>query len=360
MKIEIYQQKIQTVCLLVLTAITIAAALKLFSTVIIPFVLAVFLTFCFAPVIEAQMKLLHVPRSIALVTTIILVCIVLVLVGIMVSASVGQIADNREAYQLQITNLLDKVIDSINLEKFGVETKSLSDSLLGMLGDAAKKVFGGTVSGILAILSNGILVLILMIFMLSGRGAGKSQDGSICCIIESQIKRYTFAMLLTSGMTGLGVGLTLRILGVDFAWMFGFLAFLLNFIPNIGSLIATLFPLPVILLSAELSIAAKVLAIAIPSAIQFGIGNLLQPKLMGESLDLHPVSILLALIFFGAIWGIIGMLLATPITAVLKILLEKFEYTRSVANLLAGRMDAPAKGAGDLPRNLDKTGKRSQ
>lgn len=360
MKTDIYQQKIQTVCLLVLTAITIAAALKLFSVVIIPFVLAVFLTFCFAPVIEAQMKLLHVPRSIALVTTIILVCIVLVLVGIMVSASVGQIADNREAYQSQIANLLNKVIESIDFEKFGVDTKSLSDSMLTMLSSTAKRVFGGTVSGILAILSNGVLVLIFMIFMLSGRGAHKPQAGSICCIIESQIKRYAFAMLLTSAMTGFGVGMTLRILGVDFAWMFGFLAFLLNFIPNIGSLIATLFPLPVILLSAELSIAAKVLAIAIPSAIQFTIGNLLQPKLMGQSLDLHPVTILLALIFFGAIWGIIGMLLATPITAVLKILLEKFEYTRSVANLLAGRTDAPAEGGDELLRNLDKTGEPPQ
>ena len=278
MKIEIYQQKIQTVCLLVLTAIAIAAALKLFSAVLIPFVLAVFLTFCFAPVIEAQMKLLHAPRSIAMVSTIILVCIVLVLVGIMISASVGQIADNREAYQLQIANLLNKVVDSINLEKFGAETKNFSDSLLAMLGDSAKKVFGGTVSGILAILSNGVLVLIFMIFMLS----------------------------------------------------------------------------------TELSIAAKVLAIAIPSAIQFGIGNLLQPKLMGRSLDLHPVAILLALIFFGAIWGIIGMLLATPITAVLKILLEKFEYTRSLANLLAGRADASAEGTGESTWNLDKTGEPSQ
>ena len=339
MKTAEYQQQIQTVCLLVLTAITIAAALKLFSAVVIPFVLAVFLTFCFSPVIEVQMRFLHIPRSIALVTTLIFVCIALLLVGLMVSAAVAEIVDNREAYELQIKNLFDKTVNSINLEKFGLESDNLSGSLLAMLSNAAKKIFSGTVNGILSILSNGILVLIFMVFMLSGKGIRKHRSESVLLVIESQIKRYTLTMLLTSSATGFLVGLTLTMLGVDFAWMFGFLAFLLNFIPSIGSIIATIFPVPVILLSPELSAAAKVLAIAIPGAIQFTIGNLLQPKLMGQSLDLHPVTILLSLMFFGAIWGIIGMLLATPITAVLKILLEKFEYTRSVACLLAGRIE---------------------
>jgi AI-2 transport protein TqsA len=334
-----YQLHIQTFCLVLLASISIAAAMKLFSAVIIPFILAIFLTFCFSPVIEVQMRLLRIPRSIALVTTIVLVFIVLLLVGLMVSAAVAEIVDNRAAYEQQIKNLFNKTVNSIDLERFGLQAESLSGSLLEMLSNAAKKVFSGTVNGIVSILSNGILVLIFMIFMLSGKGIRNHASESVLSVIESQIKRYTFTMLLTSSATGFLVGLTLRILGVDFAWMFGFLAFLLNFIPSIGSIIATIFPIPVILLSPELSAAAKVLAIAIPSAIQFTIGNLLQPKLMGQSLDLHPVTILLSLMFFGAIWGIIGMLLATPITAALKILLEKFEYTRSVACLMAGRIE---------------------
>ena len=122
--------------------------------------------------------------------------------------------------------------------------------------------------------------------------------------------------------------------------MFGFLAFLLNFIPNIGSIVATLLPVPVILLSPDLSWPARIAAVVIPTAIQFGIGNLLQPKLMGRSLDLHPVSVLLGLIFFGLIWGVVGMFLATPILGVVKILLERFEFTRSVGALLAGRLDS--------------------
>ncbi len=121
--------------------------------------------------------------------------------------------------------------------------------------------------------------------------------------------------------------------------MFGFLAFLLTFIPNIGSIIATILPLPVALIDPELGMVSKILVLAIPGIIQFGIGNLLQPKMMGESLDLHPVVVLLSLIFFGTIWGIIGMFLAVPITAVVKIFLQRFGYTRAIADLISGKTD---------------------
>ena len=128
---------------------------------------------------------------------------------------------------------------------------------------------------------------------------------------------------------------------MELALVFGVLAFLLNFIPSIGSVISTLLPLPVIFLSEEMSDAAKVLAIAIPGGLQFAIGSILEPKVMGESLDLHPVVVLLGLIFFGMIWGIVGMILATPMVAVLRIVLERIEMTAPVGNVLAGRLGPP-------------------
>ncbi len=145
--------------------------------------------------------------------------------------------------------------------------------------------------------------------------------------------------MLVSGTTGILVGLTLWLLGVELAMVFGLLAFLLNFIPSIGSVVSTLLPLPVVLLSPELSTAAKVAAIAVPGGIQFAVGNLVEPKIMGRSLDLHPVTVLLGLIFFGMIWGIIGMILATPIVAVTKIVLERIELTAPVGRLFAGKID---------------------
>jgi AI-2 transport protein TqsA len=191
----------------------------------------------------------------------------------------------------------------------------------------------------MGVISNSLLVVIFMIFMIAGQGLQKAPTGSLWWEVETRIKRYLLTMLLTSGVTGVLVGLVLEILGVKAGWMFGFLAFLLNFIPNIGSIIATILPLPVALIDPELGLASKILVLAIPGGIQFVIGSIIQPKLMGGSLDLHPIVVLLSLIFFGTIWGIIGMFLAVPITAVVKILLERFGYTRAIAELIAGKTD---------------------
>jgi AI-2 transport protein TqsA len=139
---------------------------------------------------------------------------------------------------------------------------------------------------------------------------------------------------------GLLVAGVLALCGVKFAGVFGFLAFFLNFIPNIGGIIATLLPLPIIVLSPEMSLPAKVLALAIPGGIQFVAGNIIQPRFQGSALDLHPVIVLMALIFFGMIWGVVGAFLAVPITAVIRIVLEKIPDTRPVAELLAGRLDS--------------------
>jgi AI-2 transport protein TqsA len=138
-----------------------------------------------------------------------------------------------------------------------------------------------------------------------------------------------------SVLTGLLVGASLSILGVQFAAVFGLLAMLLNFVPTIGGIVATLLPIPVILLSPEMSVTAKILAIAIPGGIQAAIGAV-QPKIQGDALEIHPVAVLLALIFFGMIWGIAGAFVATPLIAVIKIILERLPATRSVAALLAG------------------------
>jgi AI-2 transport protein TqsA len=121
------------------------------------------------------------------------------------------------------------------------------------------------------------------------------------------------------------------------AWLFGLLVFLLNFIPNIGSIVATLLPIPVAV--TQFQDPWMVLAVvAIPGAIHLTIGNLIAPRLMGRGVELHPVTVLLALAFWGLLWGIVGMVLAVPIVAVVRIVLGRFGTTRPVAELLAGRL----------------------
>ncbi|MHC4587030.1 MAG: AI-2E family transporter [Planctomycetota bacterium] len=345
-KSENYEQRIQTGCLLILTALGIAAALYAFSSVMIPFVMAIFLTLCLIPAIDFQMKWLRIPRRTAILSTVLIGCAILVLAALLVTAAANQILNSKDDYEKQFTQLLVKSRGIVPPEWYlsdPNDPNALSDDpsepLIRIPANTIRKVLTDTASSIMGLISNGLLVLIFMIFMVSGKGAYKAPIGSLWWEVETRIKRYVFTMMFTSGFTGLLVGLILEILGVKFGWMFGFLAFMLNFIPNIGSVIATLLPLPVALIDPQLGIVSKVLVLVIPGSIQFVIGNILQPKMMGESLDLHPVVVLLSLIFFGTIWGIIGMFLAVPITAVLKIFLQRFGYTRAIADLIAGKTD---------------------
>jgi AI-2 transport protein TqsA len=94
-----------------------------------------------------------------------------------------------------------------------------------------------------------------------------------------------------------------------------------------------------VFLHENFSIGIVIMVLLIPGTIQFTIGSIIEPKIMGDDLDLHPVVLLMALIFWGMIWGIVGMLLATPMTAMLKILLQRNEMTAPVADIMAGRLD---------------------
>lgn len=344
-----YEQRIQSVCLLILTAIGITGALYWFSSVLIPFVLAIFLTICLGPVIELQVNKLGLPRRTAVLTTILAGCVMLILVSLLVTAAVNQILDSKDQYQTKVKQMLVEARDFLPEDWVSEGSDGMSEPLIKVPADTIRKVLTDTASSIMGVISNGLLVMIFMIFMVAGKRGLRASKGSLWQEVEYKINRYVLTMVFTSGITGILVGLTLTILGVDFGWMFGFLAFLLNFIPNIGSIIAVLLPLPVAFIDTELGMVSKILVIVIPGIIQFCIGNLLQPKLMGQSLNLHPVVILLALIFFGTIWGIMGMFLATPITAVVKMLFERFEYTKPIAELMAGKIDILTQKIPDSP-----------
>jgi AI-2 transport protein TqsA len=191
-----------------------------------------------------------------------------------------------------------------------------------------------------AIASRTFLVIVFTLFILLGRPGDTRRPHSLLDAIEARVQSYIGQMVFLSAVAGILVALTLAVCRVQFAAMFGFLAFLLNFIPTVGSIIATLLPLPIILLSPDMSLPAKICAVVIPAAIQIWLGNAVQPRMLGNALDLHPIVILISLIFWGYIWGVPGAFLATPMTAVLRIVLEKIPATRPLAELLAGRLDS--------------------
>jgi AI-2 transport protein TqsA len=317
----------------------VAVSLYWLEPVLVPFVLAVFITLGMSLFIDLQMKYLHMPRLVAMLVTIIVGLLILAVFGLLVFKAVDQLNDNAGIYGQQIEAMFDELSKAVPLKSFGVDADDDGSLLSQIPVTTVRQVLLDTGTAVMGIVSRGMLVLIFVIFLLSGQMVSKRPVGGMLGQAEAGIKRYIVTKILVSVITGVTVGLALTLLGVEMALMFGLFAFLLNFIPSIGSVISTLLPLPVVLVTPGMSLATGILAIAIPGAIQFAIGNVIEPKIMGRSLDLHPIVILMALIFWGMLWGIVGMLLATPMTAVVKIFLSKREFTAPLASLLSGHLE---------------------
>jgi AI-2 transport protein TqsA len=329
------EERIRTVCLLLIATVVVGAALYWLRPVMIPFVLAVFLAMAISPVVDFQVDRMRMPRGLAVFGALILALVILGLLGYLITTSAVKVAANAGEYQAQFTMLVRRVSEMLPLERLGVDLDNLMNIPIGAVGS----MLVTTTNALVNIVSNGTLVAIFMVFMLIGGGTAATRPSGTWAEVEQQTKRYIVYKALLSAFTGVAVGGILSFLGVDLAMVFGLFAFLLNFIPSIGSIIATLLPVPVVLMSPNLSITAAIMAIALPGAIQFAVGNVVEPKIMGDELDLHPVTILLTLIVWGMLWGIVGMLLATPITAVMKILFSKNEITAPIADIMAGRLD---------------------
>ncbi len=333
-------RRIQTACLLILAVFATGVALYWLRPVMIPFVLAVLLSYVLAPLMGLLTGRLRLPRSLALILALGIGFLILTAAGVLISGSVRQLARNAHAYQDQLTELARVASERLSEYGYEVGTETLSKQVAAApVGTLLVRV----TNAIIDTLSNTFLVLIFAIYLLQGAGRTR-KPSAIAVEIDRKIKRYVNLKIALSAVTGVLVGVILKALGVELAMVFGVLAFVLNFIPSVGSVIATLLPLPLILVSPDFSVTTLVLAMALPGAVQMGIGNVLEPKLMGESLGLHPITVLLALILWGMLWGIAGMLLAAPMTAVARILLDSLEFTKPVARAMAGEFGMPDHG----------------
>jgi AI-2 transport protein TqsA len=378
--------RIQTICMAILTAMAVAAALYWLRPVMIPFVVAAFLAFALRPIVDRLESYVHLPRTLAVCAALLLALLALLSIGWLVKVSVSQVTSNLGQYEDQVQKLIDDAGEMVSVQKYWNHSKpkpntesSPSDkpttqespdnekadqhapalpkpadeftakneqnqrslNPFEILPDGLLQSWFWNVTGTVAdVVKQSGVVLIFLFFLLLSSVKRDQPIGGAWGEVESQIRAYLFTMTALSAACGISVWLVLAAFGVQAAVLFGLLTFLLNFIPNIGSAIATVLPLPFIWMSPSLGLGGMILASVIPAAIQFVIGNFLQPNLMGNSMKLHPVVILMALIFWGMIWGIVGMFLAVPITSIIRIACDRHELTKPVADLMAGNLDA--------------------
>ena len=328
-------ERTRTICLFILATGVVCAGLYYLSSALIPFVIAAFFHFSLAPLVNWQRKRWKFPGWLAVATTALIGLIVFVGMWTVIAASITQIAANAGDYQHKIVELSAKALKWAPLQDLGVTKEQVEGAINEMPKRFAESYLSGTVSALMNVLSQGALVFLFLMFMLAGKAVGGSKGPEFLEKVELSIQRYVLAKVAMSALTGFLTWLILAVLGVQFALVFGVLAFMLNFIPNIGSVIANVLPVPVVLLG-DYSLVVIILAIGLPAAVQFIIGNVVEPKVMGSSLGIHPVVVILTLVLFGLLWGIPGMFLATPLTAVLKIVLQQRDFTKPIAKLLEG------------------------
>lgn len=324
--------KLNNASLLVLAAFALTCALIYTKTILVPFVLGLFLYSAVVPAVQWTQDRWAWPRPLAVGVTVTALIALCSLFGILMTASVHGFIRDFSQYQQNITGFLSRVRDfgahwgyTFDVDQIGQQIKQLP------IAQMARNL----TTTLLDLMGNASLILLFSLFLLFGES--KTPKSQFVQKIQVSISQY---LLLKSGvslLTGLGVWILLAVLGVDLAFMFGMLTILLNFIPTFGSIIAIVLPVPVVLL--QFGVTWKLWVIlALSGGIQFGIGNVLEPRLMGESMDLHPITVLIFLMFWGLVWGIPGMFLAVPITAILKIVLDRLGPTKPIAELLAGRL----------------------
>ncbi|MBX3177616.1 MAG: AI-2E family transporter [Candidatus Hydrogenedentes bacterium] len=357
-----YELRIQTVCLAILTIVTLAVTLYLLRIVLVPFILAAFLALVLMPVVNFLMRKLRVGRAIALGLTLLIGFLVVLGTGAFISVSVGQFANSAGEYEQQLTRLLRQAENSkpintlVNLigvaNTAGANTAGSDGAPAPPAGSGGFRTTlllpEGAINGIarrlsasvFSVLSNGLLVLLFTAFLLMGSTAPAKPRGGVIGEIESRVQKYIIIKVLSSVTTGFLVFLVLHFLGVRYAMSFGAFAFILNFIPNLGSIVATVLPLPFVLLTPDVSHVTVVLALLLPLSVQFVIGSVVEPKIMGDTLGLHPVVVLMSLIFWGILWGFAGMLLAIPMTASAKIIFARIDVTKPMAAIMEGRLEA--------------------
>lgn len=354
--------RVITGLLIVLVAIAVGAVLKLTVTIVLPLVIALLLSFVLSPIVELLVRL-RFPRIVAIILVILLFLGFGFLLGLVLYSSVQSMIRVWPSYQRRFINIVELTIKSLNISSPVIDRLDLARSF----GSVAVSFFGSFV-GFLAGL---IMVIVYLLFILLEKpflrkklhdaiqGRRTEKVYKILGHINGQVGRYLTIKFIVSLVTGLLVWGSFGLIGLDFAFIWGVVAFLFNFVPSIGSIAVGAVSLVFAIVQFYPNWNPVIWVGLAMLAIQNVIGNITEPKLQGDNLNLSPVIILFSLLLWGWLWGVMGMLLSVPLTVALKIILEHIPGLE-FAGVLMGtgnfRVRAPKAKPPKQKEELDQNG----
>lgn len=324
-----------------IAAVIVVIIFKALKSTFIPLCVALLLYFFFNGVVKRLLKL-KVPKFFVLFFLLVFIFIMFYFLSVLIYSGVSSFIDKFPAYSDKITEMVSNLFAQLDVNKYidNIDwTKSIDTS-------AVTKILSTTFGSFATFIGNLMLVLLFLMFMLAGRTAltgriTKAFDPNradkikyVINSIEDQVQHYLLIKTFVSFLTAVIGGIILVAGRFDFVIFSALLIFVLNFIPNFGSVIATLFPILIGILKFGFSL--RVLLVAVGLIVtQFIIGNIFEPMLTGKSLNLSPIVILISLIFWGYVWGIVGMMLAVPLTSAMKIFFENIPGLKPIAEIIS-------------------------
>jgi predicted PurR-regulated permease PerM len=327
--------------------VVLLGGVKLAAPILVPFLLALFITLVSAP-FAIWLYDKGLPRGVAVTITFLLLVVGLLGLGALVGGSINAFYDQLPAYREELASLAEKF--RLQLEPLGGQLTDQQGGSEAMISNSVMEAIAAILRSLADVVRILLLVLLIVLFMLF-EAPGWQQKLDRMVDDEEQFQRlvhsthelntYLAVKSLTSFSTGALVAVMLYLLDVDLPLLWGLLAFLLNYIPSIGSIIAAV---PGVLLALLDHGTGTAVGIGVGYlAINLTIGNGIEPRIMGQALGLSPLVVMLSVVFWGWLLGAVGAFLSVPLTMIVKILLRNTEDLAWLSVLL-GPSPAPAPG----------------
>jgi len=318
--------------------IVVIAGLRAATEVLIPFLLALFIAIVVYPLLS-WMREKGVPTIVAILLILLMIISLGFLVAVMVGTSLTDFSSNLPAYQRLLTEKTRELLQFFETRGLVISDQTFMESINP---GAAMRFTSTLLTGMGNLVGDTFIILLVVVFMLLEAATFGDKLGSVFHstskeidrfkIFLDNINRYMVIKTWISFGTGVIVSIFLTILGVDYALLWGLLAFMLNYVPNIGSILAAIPPVLIALITIGPG-TSFVVAIGF-LAINTTIGNFIEPRVMGQGLGLSTLVVFLSLLFWGWVLGPVGMILSVPLTMSMKIALLSFEETQWISTLL--------------------------
>ncbi len=324
--------------------ITIIAALIYGQNLLVPFLLALLLWFAMHSLKRNLDKISfvekHFPSWLKTFLSTGFIVILFIVVFQVLSKNISELSNAIQTYNTNLDVVIPKINEKLNIDLTALIKKQMGDFDFG-------SILGSILSTLSGMIGNSFMIIIYALFILLEESNFSTklkvlfkdendydEFTTVSREIETSIGSYFKLKTFVSLVTGLASYTALAWIGIDAPIFWAFLIFILNFIPTIGSLIGTLFPAIFALIQFG-DINPFLWVLVIVGLIQVLVGNLLEPRIMGSSMNISPLVTIISLSVWGAIWGVVGMIISVPVTVIMIIVFSEFKKTRPIAILLS-------------------------